>query len=653
MDSAQDKSKQNMAVDNLEPIYISELIEELEQCREDERASRNQMFAILGAVATFIAAVIGIAQIKDIQEGWVQNNLFINGLSTLVLCVTMPYLTNLGLLSCFRHFYIKDIEEELDNIVRSHKDREFFHWESISTPLITFNYKHILPGYSAIYNINMGISLASILLLASLYILFIQTLSPNLVFSTIGSFVFSVVFWMVALISAFTIFIASRCSKEIYDAAKEQAKSRRINPKNISQINKGVFKLILYLLYPRPTDIQKSIFFVVGVLFSVIVNYSVGKPNSPEETIAHLFFCWLVFDFLIYQARYQLNDLEGINQDLSHPGKELRKRLPIDEKVLNKTRTAKLSIIVAIFKLICSLVMLIAYIRNSTWRRVVAIGCMFFIIAISFAYEAAKRRENNRQVLFLVSIGYPIRVFVGMLCEINRLNILFSKDTSIFLTMILLLLGTAACGEFFVTLMWAHEGIYIKKKNSTCENKKFVFLFSKDNNINNRYHEQQPLLYRDSLSSIWNISLFLTYAFIGTAFIICSSNLNNEMFDFSIVFILVLLFITYSCGTGAVGKSIFKAAFLLISAFFVSSLLYLYLFRNAVPFYCGLVVFFNAILCFYSILYCSFRMSNYENLINFPTEINNRILMLLYKTGEVLLGEKLMILLGWNNKIHE
>lgn len=72
-------------------MYVSELIGELEQCREDERTSRNQMIAILGAVATFIATVIGIAEIK---EGWTQNNLFINGLSTMVLCAAIPYLAN-------------------------------------------------------------------------------------------------------------------------------------------------------------------------------------------------------------------------------------------------------------------------------------------------------------------------------------------------------------------------------------------------------------------------------------------------------------------------------------------------------------------------------------------------------------------------------
>ena len=47
MASNQDNSEQMAVNDKLEQMYVSELIEELEQCREDERSSRNQMIAIL------------------------------------------------------------------------------------------------------------------------------------------------------------------------------------------------------------------------------------------------------------------------------------------------------------------------------------------------------------------------------------------------------------------------------------------------------------------------------------------------------------------------------------------------------------------------------------------------------------------------------
>ena len=647
MASNQDNSEQMAVNDKLEQMYVSELIEELEQCREDERSSRNQMIAILGAVATFIAAVVGVAQIKEVQEGWAQNNLFINGFSTLVLCVAIPYLANLGLLSCFRHHYINDIENELDEIVSNHEKRKFFHWESISTPLITFNYKNILPGYSSIYSINMGICLASILLLAAIYILFIQTLSPKIVLATIGSFVFSVGFWTVALISAFTMIIASRCSKEIYEQAKKQAGERKINPKALQVINKDIYKSILYLVYPRPTDIQKNIFFVIGILFSAIVNYRVGKPNSIEVTVAHLIFCWLVFDFLIYQARYQLNDLEGIDNDKSHPGKDLRKRLPINDKNdKEKRRTAKLSISVASFKLVCAFAMLFVYIRLSTWRRVAAIGCLFLIVLIAFVYEDAKRKDNHRLVLFLVSLGYPIRVFAGMLCEIDRLNTIVGKNTLVSIIMILLLLGTAACGEFFVTLMWAQEGVYLTKEDPNRATKMFAFLFSKDSKIKERYTEQQPLLYEDSLFSIWNVSLFLTYAFIGAAYIVCGSMINIEVAVLSIVFILAMLFITYSCGTGVFGKSMLKAALLLLGISIASILFSLYLFGTGRSGYSSMLVLLYAVLCFYSILYCSFRLSNYESLISFLPQLLSKMVTLMYKAGEVLLGEELMKLIS-------
>lgn len=650
MDSIQDSSSEKMIErDNIEQMYVSELIGELEQCREDERASRNQMIAILGAVATFIAAVIGIAQIKEIQEGWTQNNLFINGLSTLVLCAAIPYLANLGLLSCFRHHYVCDIEKELDEIVSIHKERKFFHWESISTPLITFNYKHILPGYPAVYSINMGICLASILLLAAIYILFIQTLSPEIVLATIGSFVFSVGFWTVAIISAFTMIVASRSSKNIYKEAKEQA-GKQFRAEDLNVKNKSIYKLFLYLFYPRPTDIQKNVFFIIGILFSAIINHSVGKPNSFEVTIAHLIFCWIVFDFLIYQARYQLNDLEGISNDDSHPGRDLRKRLPINDTILGPKRTAKLSLSVACFKIGCAFVMLIVYIRQSAWRRTAAIACLFLILLVSFAYEWAKRKEKYRWVLFLVSTGYSIRVFAGMLCEIDRLNTLLSKDIVVLITMMLLLLGTAACGEFFVTLMWAQEGIYLKNEGAKRETKLLDFLFSKDARLIERCKEQQPLLYEDSLSSIWNVSLILTYFLMSAACIVCSIQINTEVFLSSIAFILIVSCTTFTCGSGLFAKSILKAALLLLGICFASILFGLYLFGMRKSVYTNLVILLYFVTCFYSILYCSFRMSNYKSLISFLPELLSKTVTIMYKIGETILGKELMELLGREKK---
>ena len=122
--------------------------------------------------------------------------------------------------------------------------------------------------------------------------------------------------------------------------------------------------------------------------------------------------------------------------------------------------------------------------------------------------------------------------------------------------------------------------------------------------------------------------------------------INIEVAVLSIVFILAMLFITYSCGTGVFGKSMLKAALLLLGISIASILFSLYLFGTGRSGYSSMLVLLYAVLCFYSILYCSFRLSNYESLISFLPQLLSKMVTLMYKAGEVLLGEELMKLIS-------
>ena len=93
-----------------EQFLIQEIINELSECREDERASRNHIFAILAAVATFLTVVTAV--ISNMTENRISNmpmgglnslKTIINGLSTFVVCAAIGYIVNLGIISTFRH----------------------------------------------------------------------------------------------------------------------------------------------------------------------------------------------------------------------------------------------------------------------------------------------------------------------------------------------------------------------------------------------------------------------------------------------------------------------------------------------------------------------------------------------------------------------
>ncbi|MDD8037489.1 MAG: hypothetical protein PHC59_15210 [Thomasclavelia ramosa] len=213
----------------IDQLRVEEILNELSECREDERSGRNQIFTILTVTATFIAAIFALLSMADNSAlfngmNFARDNIawLANSFSTLLLASIMPWLANLGLLSTFRHFYIIKLEDELRDLLND-ENRKFYHWEQVSTPFITFNLKHIPVGFSMFYTINTFITFVSLLILAVAYTIFIQTFADKF---SIGNILLSVGFWMMFIIVLLTIFVASIKSKEIYDVAMEQVEER-------------------------------------------------------------------------------------------------------------------------------------------------------------------------------------------------------------------------------------------------------------------------------------------------------------------------------------------------------------------------------------------------------------------------------------------
>src|SRR3954449_11311068 len=77
-----------------------------------------------------------------------------------------------------------------------------------------------------------------------------------------------------------------------------------------------------YLLLPRPKDLGKAVVFPLGFLLGVAVS-----SHLDMREVALAFLTWGVLEFLVYQARYQWNDVRGFAADQRHPDRVNRRRL--------------------------------------------------------------------------------------------------------------------------------------------------------------------------------------------------------------------------------------------------------------------------------------------------------------------------------------
>lgn len=114
---------------DVEQLRAQEILEELSECREDERSSRNQIFTVLTIVLALLTIAVTVLSVSETVDVKVQ--LMINAFCTFMLCAAITYIANLGLLSTFRHFYVIELERKMHDIVKCDED-DFFHWERLS-----------------------------------------------------------------------------------------------------------------------------------------------------------------------------------------------------------------------------------------------------------------------------------------------------------------------------------------------------------------------------------------------------------------------------------------------------------------------------------------------------------------------------------------
>jgi hypothetical protein len=78
-----------------------------------------------------------------------------------------------------------------------------------------------------------------------------------------------------------------------------------------------------YLLLPRPGDLVKAWIFPACFLLGVL-----AAEGASGREVLRAALVWAALELLLYQARYQWNDIRGFEADQRHPDRAARGRLP-------------------------------------------------------------------------------------------------------------------------------------------------------------------------------------------------------------------------------------------------------------------------------------------------------------------------------------
>ena len=336
---------------------IDETIYELNQCREDERNYQGQQIQTLLVAGTITGLIFG-ANFFDTQL----NHPSLLYLNIIVLTAAFSYILALGIVSVLRFHYIRDLEDRLSTLLGDNNTYEsLIHWMSFSSPITTRNIKNVKSIYTLIHYLNYA-------LVANLAIIFCGIMTvynytslgeeKTLLHSAaIRIFVTILIFGL----SSFIFF--SMNAKKMFLWCKSIAAENKRDRINKSQDDKckeitrsqGYLRALLYFIYPKSKDLQKLLLIIFGSLAGLFLMNQHITSNLINELLRNMVTVILVFDVLIYQARYQLNDLRGLEEDLNAGDK---KRLPVD--VLGIKNAVLISSLVITVRLIIALIILVS-----------------------------------------------------------------------------------------------------------------------------------------------------------------------------------------------------------------------------------------------------------------------------------------------------
>jgi hypothetical protein len=159
---------------------------------------------------------------------------------------------------------------------------------------------------------------------------------------------------------------------------------------------------------------------------------------------------WLVLELLIYQARYQWNDIVGVDSDLRHPEAGARSRLPVGSTPQARRRSIGLSWLTAAARILAAL--LVGWLTGLTGQVLLLIGAVF-AIAGSYEWLRASRNRHWTSVRVLavwlaVGLGYLVRGGLGL----STGGLAWGSAA-----MVATLVCLGAFGIMFVLLTWALE----------------------------------------------------------------------------------------------------------------------------------------------------------------------------------------------------
>ena len=438
------------------------LLEDYSQGRDDER-NWNTVLASLIAVAftligLLIAAVTQTCRFNT-SNSCTQVPDYLIGATPLLPITLLMFTQLLGTVATFRFFYLRAVETEIQQYAGAPL-------RSIS-PITPASYIDMMTELTSLRRGRLQYRIVTFLLVGTLIAIFggfacyiALHMDPT------TQVVMTVIYAPIVLLMVSENYTAGPGGRSMFYKMARRYVAHRYTTgyflldlaSQSSHLKQDKRSLPSYLLMPRVAEWVK---WVISPGTFVVTAWATGAFRNWHQFIL----VWLILEYLIYEARYQWNDIRGIDEDADHPESAARLRLPGGP---NARRNILASCLVGILRLI--LAVSIAAVTHLLAPVTLLIGLAF---GAAIVYEALRAmpassslspRPSARSVAIWITVGlgYAIRSGTGMWLGGVRL---------LSLTAISGMLYFLALGIMFVLLTWVLEAA------SYCSTDRKEFLF--------------------------------------------------------------------------------------------------------------------------------------------------------------------------------
>lgn len=643
------KNHEGEGLDNL----LTVLLDELDQCREEDRDARNQMLqAIAAGMAALAVIFVVFPSVIDPEASPRSDVIWLCELVTVsILLGVFSYLISHGLIAPLRYYRMRDLERRVYELAGKSDEAGWIELRAAQTSL---NPRHQFSRMGAFHFTSLGLAMLFVSLGCVCMFLLFWDSNPQL------TFVLAVMVAIPFLVLVVWSFIWSTSKAERwYEEARVISRKKRNTEVTPIDGPKPNFKwLVRYLIYPRPQDAIKVGFVVLGVVFG-LVSAGIDPLASGSwfpDGFLHLLFVTFVFDVLAYQARYQWNDIRGACEDRLNPRSEKRRRL---QPVLDSIGAARrISGAVLIYKLILAAVILVAWWDGRSAAISMGIVAMS---ALAFAYERERAGRNRLFVLLgLVGMGYPLRFAVGYYATIGPH--LFEGSWSIDPSIVLLVIATWSFGIVFVSITWALEGADYCRGGSDADAEELVEPVHEPSSYHKRHvgrlaswldcdvrfggrcvpllGVRRPLRFRTPVVSPWNAWMMVSAILLATSTCLAMPNVVR----FGGLSIAVAIGMVIWC-LAAIVVPRRMTMLLLVGAGGVLAYCVMALSGRFCPALSGAgrLAFVQSALiavtfCAYMFVFISFRDTNYQAMTSLPEDIKNAVLGVLASIWRTVIG---------------